>query len=256
MRVTVLGSGGAGGVPTLGSGWGRCDPNEPRNRRTRPSILVEDGDVRVLVDTSPDMREQLLRANVNRLDAVLYTHGHADHTHGIDDLREINRAMGQGIPIYADQATLDNLQERFGYVFLGIPAGQPVFRPWLIPSLAAASFSVGSLKVTSWVQDHGYGPTIGYRFGDFAYTTDAMRLPEAAFEALAGVKTWMIGTLTAHPNHPTHADVDLALEWLARVQPDHGILGHLGTGLDYQTLKARLPQGVEPAYDGMVLDID
>jgi phosphoribosyl 1,2-cyclic phosphate phosphodiesterase len=255
VRVTILGSGGAAGVPALAAGWGRCDPNEPRNRRTRPSILIDNGTTRVLVDPSPDMREPLRRAGVNRLDAVLYTHAHADHVHGIDDLREINRVMGQGVPIYADPETLETLKHRFAYVFIGPPEGTIIFRPWVEPHLIAPIFSIGSFDVTSWVQDHGYSTSWGFRFGDVAYTTDVRVLSGEAFAALEGVKLWIIGTLTGHTNHPTHADVDLALEWIERVKPEQAVLSHLGTGLDYQTLAARLPVGVLAAYDGMVLEI-
>lgn len=263
MRVTVLGSGGAGGVPMLSTGWGKCDPANPRNRRSRPSILVEVGAEeegqgvdykRILIDTSPDLREQLLRADIRHLDAILFTHAHADHTHGIDDLREVNRAMQAAIPCWGDHDTLDALHQRFGYCFLGIPEGAPVFRPWLTANLLTDPFHIGSSPVTFWRQDHGWMDTIGYRIGDFAYSTDVLALPEEAFKALAGVKVWMIGTLAANP-HPTHAHVDLALEWLHRVGPARGILTHMGPGLDYDTLKASLPEHVEPAYDGMIVDI-
>ncbi len=255
MKVTILGCGGAGGVPSLGAGWGKCNPSEPRNRRTRASILVEEGDTRILVDTSPDMREQLLRANTNHLNAVVYTHAHADHMHGIDDLREINRAMGCELPVYADAETLDSIRQRFPYVLQGGPTNGVLFRPWLSIHEAAPRFTLGSMEIATWPQDHGYSQTLGYRFNDFAYTTDVIRLTEEAFAAIAGVKTWVIGTLTAHPNHLTHADVDLAIEWFNRIKPAHCVLSHLGVGLDYQTLKARLPAGMEPAYDAMVLTV-
>jgi phosphoribosyl 1,2-cyclic phosphate phosphodiesterase len=247
----------------LSAGWGRCDPANPRNRRSRPSVLVEEdreegedenGPLRILIDASPDLRQQLLDADIRRLDALLFTHAHADHTHGLDDLREVNRAMQAPIPCWADHDTLDALHQRFGYCFLGIPEGQPVFRPWLLPHLLDAPFSIGSLGVDFWRQDHGWVESIGYRLGDFAYSTDLMDLPEEAFDKLAGVRVWMIGTLADQP-HPTHATVDQALAWMERVRPERGILTHMSPALDYDTLKARLPAHVEPAYDGMIIEI-
>ncbi len=254
MRVTILGSGGAGGVPMLSSGWGACDPTEPRNRRTRPSILVEEAGTRILVDTSPDLREQLLRCGVNRLDAVVYTHFHADHVHGIDDLREINRAMQQPIQCHADALTLESLHKSFGYVFLGVPEGRPIFRPWLQPHRVDGPFAVGPVEVKPFEQDHGWASTLGLRFGDFAYSTDVVRLDDAAFEALEGVKVWVVGCLMAKP-HETHAHVDLVLEWAERVRPERTILTHMGPSLDYATLRDSLPPGVEPGFDGMVVDL-
>jgi phosphoribosyl 1,2-cyclic phosphate phosphodiesterase len=257
MKVTILGSGSAGGVPMISAGWGACDPNEAKNRRLRPSILVEDGQgdglTRILVDTSPDLREQLLRANVRSLDAILFTHDHADHTHGLDEVREVNRAMGRSIPCWTDERTMQSLYERFGYCFLGIEPGQPIFRPWLVPNIIQAPFSIGSVSVSSWEQDHGWGKSLGFRFGPVAYTTDAMALPEEAFVALEGVDVWIIGTLTDKP-HMTHAHVGLALEWIDRVKPKQAYLTHMGPALDYQTLRQTLPPGVEPAFDGLVID--
>lgn len=254
MRVTILGCGGAGGVPMLSVGWGACDPAEPRNRRTRPSILVEESGTRILVDTSPDLREQLLRCGVNSLDAVVYTHFHADHVHGIDDLREINRAMQRPIPCHADALTLESLHKSFGYVFLGVPEGLPIFRPWLQPRRVNGPFAVGPVKVRPFEQDHGWASSLGLRFGDFAYSTDVVRLDDAAFEALAGVKVWIVDCLMAQP-HATHAHVALVLEWVKRVRPERTILTHMGPGLDYATLRDSLPPGIEPGYDGMIVDV-
>jgi phosphoribosyl 1,2-cyclic phosphate phosphodiesterase len=259
MKVTILGCGSAGGVPMISVGWGACDPTEPKNRRLRPSIMVEDTHngqlTRLLVDTSPDLREQLLRANVRHLDAILFTHEHADHIHGMDEVREVNRAMGRSIPCWTNHQTMEALYARFGYCFLGIEQGQPIFRPWLVPNIIPGPFSVGSIPVQSWDQDHGWSTTLGFRFGPVAYTTDAMDLPEDAFEALAGVDLWIIGTLTDKP-HMTHAHVGRALEWIERVRPKRALLTHMGPSLDYQTLRRSLPKGVEPAYDGQVIDTE
>lgn len=256
MRLIILGSGSSSGTPALDLGWGDCDPNNPRNRRLRPAVLVEHAGTRLLVDTPPDLREQLLTAGVNRLDAVLFTHGHADHLHGIDDLRGINRTMGRALDAYGDARTLDETRRRFGYVFEPLPSIETgYYKPVLIPHEISPgdAFRVGEVDITVFGQDHGYGDTLGFRFGPIAYSTDLTTLPEEAFHSLAGVHTWIIGTLGETP-HPTHAHVDKALGWIARIKPTRAVLTHLGVNVDYETLRAKLPPGVEPAYDGMVLE--
>ncbi len=254
MKATILGSGGASGVPAVGSGWGACDPAEPRNRRRRPSLLVEDGDSRVLVDTSPDLRDQLLGAGINRLDAVIYTHDHADHLHGIDDLREVNRAMRAALPVWGTADVLATIERRFGYVFEELPpSATSIYKPLLVPHVVSGAFTAGGIAVTPFDQDHGYGRTLGLRFGPIAYSTDVVTLPEEAFAVLAGVEIWVIGCLVDY-SHPTHADVDKVLAWVERVKPRRAVLTHMGTRLDYAALKARLPAHVEPGYDGMVIE--
>lgn len=254
MRVTILGCGASGGTPLVDRGWGRCNPDNPRNRRLRPSVLVEEGATTVLIDTSPDLRQQLLNAEVKRLDAVLYTHGHADHTHGIDDLRPINRLMRAPIDMWADAATLASLRDRFGYVFEDFKPGVPIYRPWLRPHELDGAFDIGPLHVTPFDQDHGFMRSVGYRIGDFAYSTDLVELPDASFDTLAGVKTWVVGCLR-WDEHPTHAHVDKVLAWTERVQPDQVVLTHMDVALDYDELAAYLPAQVRPGYDGMVLDL-
>lgn len=257
MRVVVLGSGGSTGTPALDVGWGRCDPCNPRNRRTRPSILVEEGETRILVDTPPDLREQLLAAGVRRLSAVVYTHAHADHLHGIDDLRSINRNIGAPLPAYGDPVTLTVLRERFAYAVEPLPArARSFYKPTLdLHDLGdGESFVIGQVPVTAFAQDHGFSTTVGYRFGNVAYTTDVVEMSEAAFAILEGIHTWIIGTPVARP-HPTHCHVGRALEWIERVRPHRAILSHLGNDLDYAALAAELPSGVEPAYDGLSLDV-
>lgn len=255
MKVTILGCGGASGVPALSAGWGACDPAEPRNRRRRPSILVEEGEGRILVDTSPDLRSQLLDAGVNHLDAVVYTHNHADHLHGIDDLREVNRAMRKALPIWADAEVLATIGERFSYVLEPLaPDATSIYKPLLVPHTITGPFAAAGMNVVPFQQDHGYCGTLGFRFGPVAYSTDAVELPEDAFDALAGVEVWIVGCLTDHP-HPTHAHVDKVVEWSARVRPRLTLLTHMGPRLDYNALRARLPAGIEPAYDGQVVTI-
>lgn len=257
MRVTILGCGGSSGTPSIDRGWGRCDPSNPRNLRTRPSIVVEEGETRLLVDTSPDLRQQLLREEIREIDAVLYTHAHADHLHGIDDLRPVNRAIDSTLPIYANQETLRLIRKRFGYVFEPLAEDATMYyKPVLIPNSVADGdeFTIGGILVQSFEQDHGFCDSLGFRFGPLAYTSDAVALPKEAFRILDGVEVWIIGTLVDSP-HPTHADVDKALRWLERVGAERGVLTHLSDRLDYAELAARLPSGVEPAYDGMIIDI-
>lgn len=254
MKVVVLGSGGSSGMPSIDLGWGRCDPANAKNRRTRPSIFVEHNSTRILVDTAPDLRQQLLAAGVRALTAVLYTHAHADHLHGLDDLRAVNRAMRAPLPIYADAATLGEISRRFGYALAAAAGeGATYFRPTLIPHEIGDGdrFTVGDLDVTAFAQDHGFGATtLGFRIGDIAYSTDVVDLPEHAFSILRGVRIWIIGALSEKP-HPTHCHVGKALDWIRRVGPALAVLSHLGSDLDHGRLEAMLPTGVRAAYDGM-----
>ena len=253
MRVTVLGCGTSGGVPMLGpKGWGDCDPNEPKNRRRRVSILVQQGDTTILVDTSPDLREQLLDAHTYRLDGVLFTHGHADHTHGIDDLRSVNYYLEDALNIYAAPHTLAELKHRFAYTFL--PRAQAGYRPNLHGNVIDGPFTIGDLTIQPFEQIHGNQMTLGFRFGSVAYSTDVNELPEAAFAALDGVKIWIVDCLGERP-HPTHSHLSRTLQWIERVKPDRAILTHMNQYLDYRTLSAKLPEGVEPGYDGLVIEI-
>jgi phosphoribosyl 1,2-cyclic phosphate phosphodiesterase len=257
MRVVILGSGSSSGTPAVDAGWGRCDPAEPKNRRTRPSILVEEADTRILVDTSPDLRAQLLDAGIAHIDAVFYTHAHADHLHGIDDLRAVNRAINRPLPIYADRQTLDVIHRRFEYVFSSLSAGTRYFyKPVLVPHELeeGVPVDIGAMRVIAFEQDHGFSRTLGFRFGAFAYSTDVVELSERAFAFLHGIDVWIIGTLVNQP-HPTHCHISKALAWIERIQPRRALLTHLGLDLDHATLAARLPAGVEPAFDGQVVDV-
>lgn len=261
MKVTILGCGAATGCPGVGIGWGACDPSEPRNRRLRASILVEEtrgrDSVRLLVDTSPDLRQQLLNAEIERLDGVLWTHGHADHLHGIDDLRAINRIMGRPLPCWLDATTLDIARRRFSYVFEPLPEGQTFyFKPVLEPHAVTPGtpFDAAGISVVPFHQDHGWADTLGFRFGSVAYSTDVVELDDAAFAALEGVKVWIVDALSPRP-HSTHAHVDKALDWIKRVRPERAVLTHMGVDLDYRSLSAAVPPGVEVAYDGMVIEV-
>lgn len=257
MKVTLLGCGSSGGTPAVDTrGWGNCDPANPRNRRLRPSILVEEGDTQILVDTSPDLRQQMLNAGVSRLDAVLFTHSHADHLHGIDDLRAINRTINEPLDIYTDSATLEVIGDRFGYVLEPLAENAAFYyKPTLIPHVIkdGDSLNIGGIEISVFEQDHTYCKTMGFRFGSVGYSTDAVELPEHAFEILQGVDAWIIGVLSDKP-HPTHAHVDKALGWIDRVKPRHSVFTHMDVFLDYDELNSRLPEGVEAGYDGMVIE--
>jgi phosphoribosyl 1,2-cyclic phosphate phosphodiesterase len=253
MKVRILGCGASGGVPRLGGVWGACDPADKRNRRRRASILIEDGTTALLIDTSPDMREQLLDAGTRRLDAVLFTHAHADHLHGIDDLRSVNRMMRAPLPVYADAQTLATIAERFDYVFRPLAEGASFYKPTLIPHTIDGEFTVAGIKVVPFVQDHGFSTTLGFRIGAMAYSTDAVDLDETAFAALAGIDLWIVDCLRYEP-HPTHSDLAKTLSWIERVKPRRAVLTHMDVQLDYATLSRELPPGVEPAYDGLTLE--
>ena len=257
MRITVLGCGSSTGTPSVEAGWGKCDPSNLKNRRTRPSILVHDDDRQVLIDTSPDLREQLLRHEIKHLDAVVYTHAHSDHLHGIDDLRGINRLMCAAIPAYADAVTIQSIRDRFGYVLEPLAADSTMYYKSTLVAhefCHGDTFDAGGLIVTAIEQDHAYINTYGLRFGDFAYSTDLIAMHEDGFDLLKGIKVWMLGTFTDKP-HPTHLDVDRALEWCERVKPERAYLTHLSYGLDYEALQKRLPKNVYVAYDGMEIEV-
>lgn len=273
LRVTILGCGSSGGVPRFGGPdgageWGACDPNEPKNRRSRCSILVQrahpeeglrhDKMTSVLVDASPDMRAQLLAARCSRLDAVLFTHDHADQCHGIDDLRVFALQMQKRMPVYIDEETGGSIVERFNYCFEQKPGSYypPILDRIDMPPCGEA-FAVegpsGAIPVTAFLQYHGGVNSLGFRFGDIAYTSDAVDLPEESFAVLDGAETWIVDALQRKP-HPTHAHLDLTLEWIARVKPKRAILTNMHLHMDYRTLRGELPEGVEPAYDGMVIE--
>ena len=261
MRVTLLGTGGSAGVPMIGGAdgrgeWGVCDPREPRNVRTRASIAIDGGaDGVLLVDTPPDMRMQLLAAGIARVDTVLYTHAHADHITGLDDVRLLNRVMERPIAAFGTEATLAELDQRFGYAFK--PWQPPwFFRPVLVatPVAAGATIEAAGLTVRLFEQDHGYTKSLGLRVGAFGYSTDAVALDAAAFAALEGVDTWVVGCFQRR-EHRTHAWLARVLEWVARLRPRRTVLTHMGTDMDWAWLVKNLPTGVEPGHDGMLLDL-
>jgi len=256
MKVTILGCGPSGGVPMVGNDWGECDPANPRNRRRRASILVEEGGHVLLVDTSPDMRIQLLDAAVTRVDAILYTHAHADHSHGIDEIRSLNRLSRESIAIYASAQTIEEIRQRFRYIFAPVNPryAAAFYKPALDPHIIDGPFEAAGISVTPFVQDHGSINSLGFRFGRIAYSTDVVRLDETAFATLTGIDTWVVDCYRREP-HPTHTHLEQTLAWISRVRPRRAYLTHMDGVLDYEALRQELPPGVEPAYDGLEIEV-
>lgn len=261
MRVTILGCGSSGGVPRLGGVWGACDPSEPRNARRRCSALVERitdaGTTSVLIDTSPDMRSQLLDAGVGRLDAVLYTHAHADHVHGMDDLRMIVINMRARLPVWADQPTHDALMDRFGYAFIR-PEGSmypPILDMNLMEGDVTIDGSGGPLTFTPFLVPHGGMDALGFRVNDVAYLPDVASIPDHIWPHFDNLRCWIVDALRRDP-HPTHSHLSQTLEWIERVKPREAVLTNMHTDLDYATLTAETPDHIQPAFDGMQLDFD
>ncbi len=259
LSYTILGCGSSMGVPRVALGWGDCDPNNPKNRRRRCSLLVEraqgQGKVtRVLVDCSPDLREQLLDAEVNWVDGVLLTHEHADHTHGIDDLRPLFIARRRRVPVYMDEPTSRALHARFGYCFMTPPGSQypPIAAEHrLVPGTPVTiEGQGGSIEALPVLQEHGDIPSLGFRIGDVAYSADIKALPQASIAALAGLEVWIVDALRKAP-HPSHLNLEEALAWIERIKPKRAILTNLHSDMDYASLRKILPPHVEPAYDGM-----
>ncbi|HEV2336431.1 MAG TPA: MBL fold metallo-hydrolase [Stellaceae bacterium] len=254
MKVTLLGCGPSWGVPAIGPDWGRCDPGEPRNLRRRCSLLVESRGGALLIDTSPDLRQQLLDAGTARLDAVLMTHAHADHLHGLDDVRMVNRLLRNSIPIYATADTLAEIERRFGYALKPVLPGKPVYRPALTPHQITGPFSASGMMILPFAQGHGYSATTGFRIGPLGYSTDVVELDEDAFAALGGVELWIVDCLRREP-HPTHSHLAKTLSWIDRVRPRRAVLTHMDQSLDYRQLCGELPDGVEPGYDGLIVEL-
>lgn len=253
MKITVLGCGGSGGVPTVAGDWGACDPDEPRNNRTRSSILVEEGTTTLLIDTSPDLRSQLLRAKPAQISAILYTHCHADHVHGFDDIRYLNIKQNRAMDIYGDAPTLTELQQRFSYAFEPREIGK-FYRPSVVPHVIDGPFRIGTITVRPFIQDHGYSQSFGFRFGRFAYSTDVKNLDTAAFEVLEGVTCWIVDAVREEP-HPVHSHVAQTLDWIARIKPRQAYITHMNNSLDYARLAAKLPPQVAPAFDGLEITL-
>ncbi|ATX66604.1 MBL fold metallo-hydrolase [Roseinatronobacter bogoriensis] len=260
LRATILGCGSSGGVPRLGGDWGNCDPANPRNIRRRCSLLLErvsdTGRTQVLIDTSPDMRAQLLDAGVGRLDAVVFTHSHADHVHGIDDLRQIVFNTRERLPVWADGPTQEALYSRFGYAFIQ-PAGSP-YPPILDMHTIDGAITIkgagGPLTLHPLRLNHGSIDALGFRVGGLAYTPDVVMIYPESWQMLQGLDLWIVDALRRKP-HPTHAHLDMTLDWIAQAKPARAVLTNMHNDMDYATITAETPEHVTPAHDGMVLTL-
>ena len=258
MKVTILGCGHSLGVPVIGCECSVCTSNNPKNKRLRVSVLIEINGMNIIIDTSPDFRQQILLTNIKKIDAVLYTHDHADHTHGLDDLRQFNVLQKDSIPVYSNTEILASIQKRFAYAFLPKPTENAMFRPSLtantLPNVPIYEFMIGNTKIIAFEQQHGKSSTIGYRIGDFAYSTDVNVLSESAFEALSGVKYWVVDCLRYTPSY-SHSHLSQTLQWKSHINPYQTILTHMAHEFDYDMLSKELPTDVLVGYDGMVIEI-
>ncbi|MDI9313390.1 MAG: MBL fold metallo-hydrolase [Hydrotalea sp.] len=271
MKIIVLGSGTSSGVPNLAFGWGDCDPHNPKNNRTRCSLYIQNGDDKILIDTGPDLRHQLLREHITDISAVLFTHDHADHCHGVDDLRPLMLQRGQAIPAFFTHECFAKIYKKFDYVFprqktmaQNSPADKPAgdisifYPPLLSPNIIGygKKFMVGKTEIIAFQQQHGLGISTGFRIGDFAYSTDVSGLDDAAFATLAGVKTWVVDALQIKP-HGSHSNLANTLSWVARVRPERAFLTHLSIFMDQEKITAQCATlgfpHVMPLYDGQVL---
>ncbi|HEY2533643.1 MAG TPA: MBL fold metallo-hydrolase [Xanthobacteraceae bacterium] len=263
LQFTILGCGSSGGVPRPALGWGDCDPSNPKNRRRRTSLLVERRDgagvTRVLVDTSPDLREQLIDADVDWLDGVLYTHDHADHTHGIDDLRALFIKQRRPVDVYLDADTAKVLRTRFGYCFASPPGSE--YPPIVAEHRLAAGRAVsivgqgGAITALPILQQHGDIASLGFRFGKLAYSCDLSGIPDESIASFAGLDVWIVDALRHRP-HPSHFSLRDALAWIDRLKPRRAILTNLHAELDYTELCRKLPPHIVPAFDGMRFGLD
>jgi phosphoribosyl 1,2-cyclic phosphate phosphodiesterase len=263
LRVTVLGSGTSHGVPAIGCDCAVCRSSDPRDRRTRPSILIEvqsvpaspfAGAVRsILVDTSTDLRMQALANDVRRVDAILFTHSHADHVFGLDDVRRYNQMQKSAIPCYADEETMASLRRMFAYIFEP-PGQQGGGLPQLVPFQIAGPFTLGGVEIVPVRVYHGRLPVLGFRIGSFAYLTDCNRIPDESWPLLDGVQTLILDALRHRP-HSTHFSVSEAVAVAARIGSERAYFTHICHDLGHAETCARLPAGVELAYDGLVLEV-
>ncbi len=263
LTLTILGCGSSAGVPRPALGWGRCDPNNPRNRRRRCSLLVEqksdDGLTRIVIDTSPDLREQLIDANVDHLDAVFLTHEHADQTHGIDDLRSVMLHQRRRIPTYFNQSTAKDIMARFSYCFIS-PEGSdypPILDRHSIEAGESRTIAGkgGAVTLSAFNVQHGNIPSLGYRIGNAAYMPDVSDIPGESWRSLENLELWIIDGLR-YAGHPSHFSVNDALAWIERFKPRRAVITNMHSDLDYEVLRQSLPANVVPAYDGMRLTLE
>jgi len=262
LTLTILGCGSSAGVPRPALGWGACDPENPRNRRLRCSMMAErtspDGVTRVIVDTSPDLREQLITASVDHIDAVFLTHEHADQTHGIDDLRSVVMHQRRRIPTYLNASTAKDIDLRFSYCFRSPPGSDypPILDRCAVEAGETTTIQGkgGPIALSAFAVQHGSIPALGYRIANAAYTPDVNDIPRESWPALEGLDLWIIDGLR-YAKHPSHFSVEDALFWIGRFKPARAVITNMHADLDYQTLRGQLPEGVIPAFDGMQIEV-
>jgi phosphoribosyl 1,2-cyclic phosphate phosphodiesterase len=253
----LLGCGNSAGVPAINGWWGNCDPNEPKNTRTRQSAAVMCGETTLIIDTGPDFKQQCLREGITAPTAVFYTHAHADHVHGIDDLRTFQRQLKRTFTAYSDQKTIDEITERFNFMFNA--SGNGFYKPVLTTQVikSGEKLVVGAIEAAIFEQDHGTTTSLGLRFGNIAYSTDMKRLDQAAIVTLRGVDTWIVDANSYHDRaNIVHACIEEVVEYNAQIGARQVYLTHMPPVMDYQTLVNELPDGYAPAYDGLRLEID
>ncbi|MDR2068082.1 MAG: MBL fold metallo-hydrolase [Holosporaceae bacterium] len=253
MKVTVLGCGSSLGVPSLKYGWGHCDERNHKNRRTRSSIIIESGNTSLLVDMSPDLRQQILDYGSQKIDAVIMTHIHFDHTFGINELRPLFHDENKILPIYARKNVLKEIDKVFWYFFKD--SKHELYRPHICTRILEDNFRIGDISGICFEQDHGFSKSTGIRIGNFAYSTDVVSMDRKIFEKLMGLDVWIVECTSLRDVTPTHASLDLALQWIDEVKPRRAFLTHMGATMDYDNLLKILPKNVEPAYDQMSISI-
>lgn len=253
MKITILGSGTSTGVPVIGCQCKVCVSDHPKNKRSRASIFVEEKGARLLVDTSTDFREQVLRHKIDRIDAVLYTHAHADHIHGIDDLRSFNVIQDNEIPVYADEVSAEKLKKYFDYIFCD--CGNLGFIPRLQLKSLQEKMDLFGVAVESFPLLHGKSTTYGFRFGKAAYLTDVKTIPEESYKKLKNLDLLILDALRYKP-HPTHLSLSEALAEIEKIEPKRTVFTHITHDVDYEIASRELPENVELAYDGMVLEVE
>ena len=256
LKITIMGCGNSSGTPSIGNHWGNCDPHEPRNLRTRPSVAVQSEDTTIVIDTGTDFREQINRTDIKAVDAVLYTHSHGDHIHGIDELRVFRYRFGSYVPIYGNRVSIEELQERFSYLFVERAAIYPkVLEPHIIENKDFCHpMTVGDITCIPYEQDHGTCKSLGYRFGDTAYSTDMVDMDHASIETLKGIKCWIVDAAAYKlEKNPVHANLKKIYELNEIIEAEQVYITHLSNQMDYQTMIKELPEGYAPAYDGLEL---
>ena len=246
MKIRILGCGSSFGVPLIGNIFGKCDSSNPKNYRTRPSILININNKNILVDSGPDLRFQLLEAKCQKIDAVLYTHQHADHIHGINDLRAICLIMKQKIPAWGSQETINYLIENFNYIF----KSNKTYDPIMITNIISDKFYIDNIKINSFQHNHGKIDCTSYRINDFAYSTDIKYFYNNTIDKLKGIKVWIIGCLKK-TTHPSHASLGQIMDYIKYIQPEKVYLTHMTGLMDYDEVNNNTPENVEPAYDGL-----